>query len=67
MSKIMFQAGEVCQRRDCQFSKDGSVLPGGQCFGKNPERNHSFSCDYDSLVALHERGAEKERQRSSFR
>lgn len=64
---IFFQAGEVCAR-DCEFSKDDAVRPGGQCFGKNSERNHIFICDYDAIVALYKRGAEMEFLRfSSFK
>lgn len=58
---LFFQAGEICSV-DCEFETDDSSLT-GQCLGKEPIRQHSFSCDLVALNALYAKGAELERKR----
>ncbi len=60
---ILFQTDEVCLL-DCRFGADNSS-PTGQCLGKNPSRNHAFSCDLDALAIVYGRGIELERKRSA--
>lgn len=57
---LFFQAGGVCSV-DCKFDTDDSSLT-GQCLGKEPSKQHSFSCDLIALSALYAKGAELERR-----